>query len=122
MNGVMPIDEWPNILSVVLFLTIHPMWSNRTDSVDLRVCGAGKSSISLSIKLALKSWYPRPPMLVVFDFNDEDRPKGERICGHLHDLDDEVRNVTFRIIKKVKLWGDYVASSRREFPNGFNPF
>lgn len=109
MSGVMPINEWPHILSVVLLIAVPPMWSNGSYPVDLRVRGAGESSVCLSIELALKSGNSRLPVLGVFDFNDKDRPKGEWSRSHLHDLDDEVRNVTFRIIRKATLRSDYVA-------------
>jgi hypothetical protein len=109
MSGVMPINEGPNILSVVILLAVPPMWSNCSDPVDLRVRGAGESSVSLSIELALKSWNSILPMLGIFDFDDKDSPKGEWSCRHLHDLDDEVGNVTFRIVRKATLRSDYVA-------------
>lgn len=108
MSGVMPINEWPHILSVVLLLAVPPMWSNGAYPVDLRVCGAGERSVSLSIELMLKSRNSGFPMLGVFDFNNEDRPKGEWSRSHLHNLDDEVGNVTFRIIRKATLLNDYV--------------
>jgi len=65
MSGMMPINEGPNISSVLL-LAVPPMWSNCSDPVDLRVRGAGESSVRLSIEPALKSWNSILPMLGIF--------------------------------------------------------
>ena len=105
----MPIDEGPHILSVVLPLTVPPMWANSSDPVDLRVSSAGESSVSLPVELALKSRNSRFPVLGVFDFDDKNTPKGKWSCRDLHDLDDEVGNVTLGIARKATLRSDYVA-------------
>jgi hypothetical protein len=109
MGGVMPIDEGPHILSFVLPLTVPPMWANSSDPVDLRVSGAGESSVSLPVELALKSRNSRFPVLGVFDFDDKNTPKGKWGCRDLHDLDDEVGNVTLGIVRKATLRSDYIA-------------
>src|SRR6266478_1931275 len=108
MSGVMPIHKYPHILSVYP-LAILPMWSNGSYPVDLRVRSASESSICLSLELAFKSWNSILPMLGVSDFNDKDGPKDEWSCSHLHDLDDQVGNVTLRIIWKATLRSHYVA-------------
>jgi len=105
----MPIDEGPHILSVVLPLTVPPMWANTSDPVDLRVSGAGESSVSLPVELALKSRNSRFPVLGVFYVDDKNTPKGKWSCRYLHDLDDEVGNVTLGIVRKATLRSDYIA-------------
>jgi hypothetical protein len=109
MSRMMPINEGPNISPVVLLLAVPPMWSNYSDPVDLRVRGAGESSDSLSIELTLMSRNSKLPMLGIFYFDDKDRPEDAWSRRHLHDLDNKVRNVTFRIVRKVTLRSDYVA-------------
>ena len=108
----MPINEGSHILSAILLLTVPPMRANSSNPVDLRVRGAGESSVSLPVELALKSRNSIFPVLGVFDFDDKNTSKGNWSCRHLHDLDDEVGNVTFGVVRKATLRSDYVALGR----------
>jgi hypothetical protein len=102
-------NDGSNIPFVVLLLTVPSMWLNCSGPVDLRVRGAGESSVTLSVELASNSWKSMLPMLGLIYLEDKDRRKGEWRCRQLHDLDDEVGNVTFRIVRKATLRSDYVA-------------
>ena len=114
MSDVVPLNEGPHILSVVLLPTVPPMRSNCSDPVDLRDRSAGESSIRLSIELALKNRNSSLPMLGVFYFKDEDTSKGDWSCRHLHNLNDEVGNVILRIVRKATLGSDNIALGRGE--------
>ena len=78
----------------------------------------------------LKSWNSICPILGIFDFDNKDSLKSEWrchrlsvqlasshfiICRKFHNLDDEVRNVSCRVIRKLApVQGDYVALGRGE--------
>ena len=86
----MPIDEWMQILSVVLLLSIPPMRSDCANPVQLGVSSARERSISLSIELSLKSLNTRLPVLGLwefFHFHNKDSSKGERGRRQFHYLD-----------------------------------
>ena len=90
VSDMMPIDEWTQILSAVLPLSIPPMRSDCANLVQLRVSSARERSISLSIELPLKGLNTRLPVLGLwnfFYFDNKDSSKGERGRRQFHYLD-----------------------------------
>src|SRR6267154_3446701 len=112
---MMPVNEWTQILPVVLSFSVPPMRSDCANPVQFCVSSACKRSISLSIELLLKGFDSgRLPALVVFYFHDKGSSRGEGGHRQLRNLDDEVRNVDFWVVLNSTLWSDYVPLRRRE--------
>ena len=72
----MPVNEWTQILPIVLPFTVLPMRSDRANPVQFCVSSACERSISLSIELPLKGLNSGLPVLGVFDFHNKDGSKG----------------------------------------------
>ena len=110
----MPVNDWMQILPIILPLSVPPMRSDCANPVHFRVSSACERSIRLSIELPFKGWNSGLPVLSVFYFHNKDSSKGEGGRNQLHYLDDQVGNVAFWVVWKATLWCDYVPLSRRE--------
>ena len=113
MSGMMPVNEWTQILPIVPF-AILPMRPNCSNPIQFCVSSVCKCRSSLLIELLLKGWNSGLPVLRVFDFHNKDSSKGKGGHRQPPDLDDEVRNVAFWVIWKAMSWSDHVPLSRRE--------
>lgn len=92
VSGMMPVNEWPRILLVVL-LAVPPMWPNGSNPVHLCVGSTCECSVSLPNELLFQESNSGLPVLGVSDFDNKNGSKGEGGCRQLYDLDDEVGNV-----------------------------
>jgi hypothetical protein len=80
VSGMMPIDEWLQILPVIILLAVPPVWPNGSNPVHFCVRSACEGSVSLPAKLSFQGSNSGLPMLGVFGFHNKNSSQGEGRC------------------------------------------